>query len=211
MTDAPWIVISDATASKIIPLQRGYTRVPRDAAAVRDLARLRHADINSPGIDPDLWALTLDALPEGLQGHGSAPASPAERAVHASLVLYAIHQQSRPEPMHRNGIGLGQAVRTLSQKRSGSQEWDPGTLSRFQHLCREQSSTIRLENLRGLVSLLRSESVGLDYARLATDLWSIERGHSDRTILSWGRQLHRMEPTVPDNKNQPTATEGTQK
>lgn len=211
MTDAPWIAIANATVGRIIPLQQGYTRTPRSPGAVRDLAKLRHADINSPGTDPDLWELTLDALPESLQGHGSEPASPAERAVHAALVLYAIHQQSRPEPMHRKNVGLGQAVRSLSQKRSGGQEWDPGTISRFQHLCRAQSSAIRLENLRGLITLLRSESVGLDYGRLASDLWSIESGNSDRTVLSWGRQLHRMEPAHHDTIDQPNTTEGAQK
>lgn len=211
MTDEPWLVVSNAAVSRIIPLQRGYTRAPRDSASVRTLAGLRHADINSPGADPDLWEATLGSLPEAFQGRGDDPASPAERAVHGALVLYAIHQQSRPEPMHRSGIGLGQAVRSLSQKRSGGQDWDPGTISRFHHLCRAQSSAIRLENLRGLVTLFRSESVGLDYGRLAGDLWSIESGHIQGTLLAWGRQLHRMEPTAHDNPDQSTVTEGTQK
>lgn len=201
MSERPWLAVSHATTSTIIPLQSAYTRQPRESAAVRILAALRHADITAPGADPGLWNVTIGTLPENLQGRGNAPASPAERAVHAALVLYAIHQQSRPEPMHRSGIGLGQAVRSLSQKRSGGQDWDPGTLSRFQHLCRAQSSAIRLDNLRGLVTLLRSESVGLDYGRLAADLWSIESGHSRDTVLSWGRQLHHMEPAAQNTEN----------
>lgn len=210
MTDKPWLEVSKATKSRIIPLQSGYTRVPRDSAAVRNLANLRHADINSPGVDPTLWEVTLGSLPHDLLGHGDDP-SPAERAVHAALVLYATHQQSRPEPMHRSGIGLGQAVRSLSQKRSGGPDWDTGTISRFHHLCRAQSSTIRLENLRGLVTLLRSESVGLDYGRLAADLYRLEKGLTQQVILSWGRQLHRMEPTTHDNPDQSPDIEGAQK
>jgi CRISPR system Cascade subunit CasB len=207
MTDAPWLAVEKATVGAIMPLQSGYTRTPRNAAAVRDLARLRHADINLPGSDPALWELTLGSLPEELLGRGDDEPSPAERAVHAALVLYSIHQQSRPEPMHRKGAGLGQAVRILSGKRSDGADWDPGTVSRFQHMCRAQSSAIRLENLRGLITLMRSESVGLDYGRLAADLWSIEAGNIQRTILSWGRQLHHREH---DTSNQP-ATEGDQK
>ncbi len=209
MTEAPWLTVEKATVSRISPLQSGYTRVPRDAAAVRDLARLRHADINLPGADPALWELTLGSLPDELLGDGSEEPKPAERAVHAALILYAIHQQSRPEPMHRKDAGLGQAVRVLSGRRSDGPDWDPGTISRFQHLCRAQSSAIRLENLRGLITLMRSESVGLDYGRLAADLWSIESGHSQRTILSWGRQLHHRD-SEPDTSTKPT-TEGDQK
>lgn len=211
MTDKPWLVVANAAVTTIMPLQSGYTRAPRNPKAVRDLANLRHADINQPGADPSLWELTLDPLPQELQGRGSAPASAAEQAVHAALVLYAIHQQSRPEPMHQRGVGLGDAVRILSQRRSGGQEWDPGTISRFQHLCRAQSSHIRLENLRGIVTLLRGESVGLDYGRLAADLWSIASGNAPRTILSWGRQLHHREPASHESVHQPTTIEGAQK
>lgn len=211
MTDKPWIAVATAAASGIIPLQQGYTRLPRSPQAVRDLARFRHADINAPGADPILWELTLGSLPEELLGRNDAAPSPAERAVHAALVLYAIHQQSRPEPMHRKGAGLGQAVRTLSYKRSTGQGWDPGTISRFQHLCRAQTSAIRLENLRGLATLFRSESVGLDYGQLASNLWSIESGNPDRIILSWGRQLHSMDLAHQGTEVQPTTTEGAPK
>lgn len=199
----PWKDVSAATLGAINHLQRGYLATPRDPWAVRTLAALRHADVTRPGTDPNLWEVTLGHLPDHLLGHGASPASSAERANHAAVVLYAIHQQSRPGPMHVTGIGLGQAVRMLSARRSTSTEWDPGTVSRFQHLCRAQQWAIRIENLRGLVTLMRSEDVPLDYGRLAADLWRLQTWASDRVLLAWGRQLHHLPSDAP------TTTEST--
>ena len=200
----PWNDVSAATLGAVNHLQRGYLATPRDPWAVRTLAALRHVDATRPGTDPNLWEVTLGHLPDDLVGHGASPATYAERAVHAAVVLYAIHQQSRPGPMHATGIGLGQAARMLSARRSTSTEWDPGTVSRFQHLCRAQQWAIRLENLRELVTLMRSEDVPLDYGRLAADLWRLQTSASDRVLLSWGRQLHHLPSDAPT-----TTTEST--
>ncbi|WCC79817.1 type I-E CRISPR-associated protein Cse2/CasB [Cutibacterium equinum] len=188
----PWNDVTSAAVSSINRLQHGYLAAPRDPWAVRSLASLRRADATRPGADPGLWDVILGHLPDYLLGQGTAPATPAERAVHAAVVLYAVHQQSRSEPMHVRGIGLGQAVRTLSMRRSSSTEWDPGTISRFQHMCRAQQWAIRVGNLRGLVTLMRSEAVPLDYGHLAADLWRLQVSSPDQVLLEWGRQLHRI-------------------
>ena len=191
----PWNDVTKATLDVVNHLQRGYLAAPRGAWSVRTMAALRHADAATPGTDAQVWEVTLGRLPDELLGHGATPATAAEQAVHAAVVLYAIHQQSRSEPMHVPGIGLGQAVRTLSARRSGGPEWDPGTISRFQHLCRAQQWGIRIENLRGLIALMRSEGVPLDHGRLAADLWRIQTSAANRVLLDWGRQLHRIPST----------------
>lgn len=209
MADSPpWEMVRYETVRKIVPLQNGYTTSPRSAWAQRTLADLRHADASDPGADPALWEITLGGLPTELTGTGDDP-SWTERAIHAALVLYATHQQSRPEPMHRRGVGLGQAVRQLSRARSGA-EWDPGTISRFHALVRAQSSMMQLQNLRGLVTLMRGESIGLDYGQLAADLWLLNSDGADRVLLRWGRQLHRAQPTPTDAETKTTSptTEG---
>ncbi|MGK2309595.1 type I-E CRISPR-associated protein Cse2/CasB [Cutibacterium sp. V947] len=198
----PWNDVTKATLDVVNHLQRGYLAAPRDAWSVRTMAALRHADAATSGADPEVWEVTLRHLPDDLLGRGAAPATAAERAVHAAVVLYAIHQQSRSEPMHVPGIGLGQAVRTLSARRSGGPEWDPGTISRFQHLCRAQQWGIRIENLRGLITLMRSEGVPLDHGRLAADLWRIQTSAASRVLLDWGRQLHR----IPSDDQNPSTT-----
>ena len=198
----PWNDVTKATLDVVNHLQRGYLAAPRGAWSVRTMAALRHADAATPGTDAQVWEVTLGRLPDELLGHGATPATAAEQAVHAAVVLYAIHQQSRSEPMHVPGIGLGQAVRTLSARRSGGPEWDPGTISRFQHLCRAQQWGIRIENLRGLIAFMRSEGVPLDHGRLAADLWRIQTSASDDVLLDWGRQLHRIPPTDPTTTDQ---------
>jgi len=200
----PWNDVTKATLDVVNHLQRGYLMVPRDAWSVRTMAALRHADAAAPGTDPAVWEVTLGHLPDDLLGRNAAPATAAERAVHASVVLYAIHQQSRSEPMHMPGIGLGQAVHSLSTRRSSGSEWDPGTISRFQHLVSGPAGGIRIENLRGLIALMRSEGVPLDHGRLATDLWRIQTSASDHVLLDWGRQLHRIPPS-----NNPTPSTTT--
>lgn len=145
----PWNDVTKATLDVVNHLRRGYLMVPRDAWSVRTMAALRHADAAAPGTDPAVWEVTLGHLPDDLLGRNAAPATAAERAVHASVVLYAIHQQSRSEPMHMPGIGLGQAVHSLSTRRSSGSEWDPGTISRFQHSHRKPSRTDRPHEIRG--------------------------------------------------------------
>ncbi|MFV0429613.1 MAG: type I-E CRISPR-associated protein Cse2/CasB [Arachnia sp.] len=186
---------------RISPLQQGYTATPRTSWAQRTLAELRRADPAAPGADPALWEVTLNNMPEGLAGRGDAP-SWAESAIHASLVLYAVHQQGASLPMHVSGVGLGDAVRRVSYARSGS-DWDPGTISRFHALARAQSSAIRLHHLRGLVTLMRGEKVPLDYGQLASDLWLLNTRGADRVMLRWGRQLHRLTNTpTPDHSTE---------
>lgn len=190
----PWKAVPAAVEAAVTPLQAGY--LSRAPWAIRLMAQLRHAELTEPGTDPQLWEVTLGRLPEDLLGHGSGPATASERAVHASLVLYSLHQQSRTEPMHHRGVGLGRAVRTLSSRRSSDpQSPDPGTISRFQHLCRAATWSQQLQSLRGLVQLMRAEGIPVDHARLAGDLWALQTNRHDSTILSWGRQFQLIGTT----------------
>lgn len=197
MSDSPWTVVAALVTAKIVPLQEGYTRTPKDRWAQRTLAELRHGDVTEPGAAPALWETTLSAIPEELCGMGDRP-SRTESVVHATLVLYAMHQQSTSEPMHRRGIGLGDAVRrvSLSRKRSDA-AWDSGTITRFHALCRAQSPSAEFQHLRSLIALMRVEGIGLDYGQLASDLWLLRTSKADNVRLRWGRQLHRLITSSP--------------
>lgn len=199
-TAKPWTETGRFVSQQVNRLQNGYTRTPRDEWAQRMLAQLRRADAGNPGADPELWQVTLDGMREELLGHGDKP-SRSESSAHAALVLYALHQQSKSEPMHRRGVGLGQAVRQLSASRAreGSKGVDPGTLARFHSLVRAQSQSARIYNTRGLIGLLRSSSIPLDYGLLATDLWLLDTRHADGVRLRWGRQLHQFQSPTPSN------------
>lgn len=182
-------------AARIGRLQRAYLdRSAKDnAGAVRMLAQLRRCALDDPGGDPRVWELTLGDVPERLRGRGDE-LSPAERAIHAALVLYATHQQSKTEAVNAQGVGLGAAVRSLAEARGRDGALDESVIERFRQVLLAGDRGGRLRHLRSLVSLMRAETkpIALDYPRLAEDLWRIFDPDQDHTrvVTRWGRDLH---------------------
>ena len=83
------------------------------SSGVSDLAALRRASTAEPGADPRIWELTLAGIPTPA-GAGDEPTA-EERAAHAALTLYAVHQQSQSLPMHVPGQGsAGRCARWVS-------------------------------------------------------------------------------------------------
>jgi len=202
-------------SKKINTLQHQYLD---DASQGKQLlAELRHGDMMAPGVDPRLWAVVFDGMPDSLIGH-TDEASQAERAVHAALILYATHQQSQRAAMHRPTLRFGQAVQQLARSRGSEGESDQGTITRFHQLCAQQSFAMRLRSLRALVTLMRSEkTIGFDYAQLTCDLYLIQNKTSiNGVLLRWGRDLHapfRQETTdsAPDSTSTTDADTATSK
>lgn len=183
-------------------LQRTYLdstdRENSDATAT--LARLRRCDPAAVGSEPLVWEVTLGDLPAELRWDDAS--SPAEQAIHAALVLYATHQQSNQSPVHVRGARLGGAVRRLAEVRGHNGEPDESSIRRLHQAVLANDAPGRLHHLRGLITLLRSESepIPLDYAELAVDLWRLfdPNQDSERVVARWGRDLH----------NRPRATTG---
>lgn len=186
-------------------LQRAYLN-PSDrenSDVTATLARLRRCAPDAVGADPSVWAVTLADLPDQLRSkRKDDEPSPAEAAVHAALVLYATHQQSNQTPIHMRGVSLGHAVRRLAEARAHNGEPDESSIRRLHQVVLANDATGRLHYLRGLITLLRSESdpIPLDYAQLAVDLWRLldPKQDSGRVVAGWGRDLH----------NRPRATTG---
>lgn len=186
--------------ARVIRLQQGY--LADTAAAVASLARLRRAVTAEPGSDPGVWYDTFDGFPASLVGAGDAP-SAAERAAHAAITLFAVHQQSRNEPMHRKGVSLGAAVRALSPDGSN----DDPVLRRFHTLGTAASLPETLHHLRGLVTQFRGASIGLDYGRLAVDLYMLQdpRRAPDVRRL-WGRAYYRSRTALAESGDSKTTS-----
>lgn len=172
-----------------------------DPATVATLARLRRCPPEDAGADPTLWNVTLAGMPAELRGQGDAP-SPSERATHAALVLYALHQQGRDEGAHWPGAPLGQAVGRLARARAHEEDLDASTVQRFHQVALAHDFSQRLYFLRGLIQLLRAERpvIGLDYGLLADDLRALasqETAQRDGVLLRWGRDLHYLPTSTP--------------
>jgi CRISPR system Cascade subunit CasB len=182
------------------------------SATTAMLARLRANVSSPPGADPLVWPVTVDGVSD--DARGDEPTR-EELAVHVALTLYAVHQQSRDSGAHRPGIGLGQAVSRLERARGGSPvDMDDGKISpvrrRFNAVITASSMTELTYHLRGLVTLMRAEDVGLDYGLLADDLVQYQHaGGQERVRRRWGRQLYRLDRPSGDATTNDTTTSET--
>jgi CRISPR system Cascade subunit CasB len=178
---------------RVSDLQSRLLRERRDPAAVAALARLRRGAGKPPGELLDILEFTV--LDEPLSRGDPAGIEQRELAVHVAMTLYAVHQQSLGEPMHRRGQGLGRALRALH---TGDPTAVPEPLvRRFRTL-----GTALAYHLRGAVQLLRAgtfqaphKAVPLDYGRLADQLVTWQREGPSPVQLAWGREFYRRQRT----------------
>ncbi|QQO77314.1 type I-E CRISPR-associated protein Cse2/CasB [Actinomyces sp. HMT897] len=157
-----------------------------EAQAREQMAALRGAVTREPGEVPATWALTQVRVPDDA---GDAP-TPEEVAVHTAMTLYAVHQQSRTDPMFHPGKGLGHASRELI---GPPDQENPSARKRFNALVTSTTITELRHHLRDLVSLLRARGITLDHAMLADDIVRFQRpGGAKEVRLVWARQYHFM-------------------
>ncbi|WP_392468139.1 type I-E CRISPR-associated protein Cse2/CasB [Arsenicicoccus cauae] len=184
-----------AVGDHIAQLQAAFLgrRSQADEARARGLlAQLRRARPEDVTADPAALPATIGFLAEDLLGRDPVP-SRSERAAHASIVLYAIHQQSQSTAMHVRGASLGRAAGRLA-RRTDPAALDEGVVRRFTAIVGAGSFDEAIYHLRSFVGLLQSAdpAIGLDYAALAQDLVRLQDSHgADRVRLSWTRDLHR--------------------
>lgn len=170
-------------------LQREYLRGSSGARA--DLARLRRGLGKPAGSVPEMWEITVGAVPEALRWDRDEP-SRSEQAAHAVFTLFALHQQSLTEPAHVPAVSFGRAVGLLSK----SDVWSEQAVTRrFMAVATAHTIDEALIHIRGLITQLRSARRGIDYARLADDvLGLLTPGRAKSVRLAWGREFYRSEP-----------------
>ncbi len=157
----------------------------KEALARAQVAALRKGASRSPGELPEIWELTRVEVPDGA---GDAPTW-EEIAVHTAMTLYAVHQQSRTEPMFRPSVGLGSAAHDLV----GRDEENPSARARFNALVTSTTVAELRHHLRGFVSLLRARGIALDHAMLADDIVGFQRpGGAKKVRLNWARQYYSL-------------------
>ena len=166
-------------------LQARYRDDKNKARARGELAALRKGVSRSPGELPEIWELTRVEVPDGA---GDAPTW-EEIAVHTAMTLYAVHQQSRTEPMFSPGVGLGSAAHDLV----GRDEENPSARARFNALVTSTTVAELHHHLRSFVSLLRARGIALDHAMLADDIFRFQQpGGAKKVRLNWARQYYSL-------------------
>lgn len=182
--------IAAFTAKKLAQLQE-----QRGEASFRGiLAHLRRGAGCTPGEMPQLWGFFLDGMPE--EWMGNREPSRAEWAIYTALTLFALHQQGKdPETewMSQPGAPLGKSVAGLI----GSPEEESRVARRFHTLATSASMEELSHHMRGMVQLLRSKNIPLDYPALAEDLfWYQNAEYQAQVRLRWGQDFYRR--TLPE-------------
>lgn len=97
------------------------------------------------------------------------------------------------------GVTLGKAVRRLVPY--GDLEVEARTLRRFNQMATSSDMDELTHHLRGMISLLRSHDIPLDYAALARDLFLYQTiEFQPKVRLKWGRDYYcYQQETKEDN------------
>lgn len=187
---------------RIRELQAEYLNGAPSARA--QLARLRRGVGKEAGSVPEIWDITIGAVPDRLSWDRDEP-NRAEQAAHTALTLYAVHQQSRTREMHVKGRTFGSAVRLLSRADGVS---DDAVTRRFMAVATAESTDEVLLHVRGLVTQLKSRDIGLDYARFADDVMNLlTPGRENRVRLAWGRDYYRTRDSADEKQEDTDETE----
>ena len=165
----------------------------REASAIAARAQLRHGAGKEVGAVPSIWAYTLESQRPELS---DLKPSWGENAVHTALTLWARHQGSNAVPMHmveakETPRSFGAAVRALAEKGRGEKRPEETPVyRRLSSVVAAQTFGALAHHLRGIVDLLETAEIPMDYGILAADLfeWQIPQYRSAVT-RRWGRQF----------------------
>ena len=167
------------------------------------LAEIRKGIGKSPGEDPKLWGILFEEMPEDMMSQNGEPTY-AEWAVYTAITLYALHQQGKDvktENMNVEKVGIGQAVANLITDAEERERIE----RRFGALATADGMPAVSYYLRGIVQMLRGNGIGLDYAKLAYDLFIFQMpGKASSIRLNWGQDFYRVlnKWNKEDNKNE---------
>lgn len=182
----------------------------RNESAVRaKLACLRRGIGKAPGSMPELWDVTLAGMPEELYSRDGTPTR-AEWAAYTALTLFALHQQGSDMKQHLmsvEDVSLGTAVRRLVHSDGDIER----VKRRFDAVVTAEDIAEFTHHLRGLVQLMKSEGIPLDYPALAADIYLFQSdGARDRVRLRLGQDFYRRQEQDGDAAMEPN-TEDTGK
>ena len=158
------------------------------------LAQLRRGLGKKPGEDPRLFGVLLQDMPESFYSKEGVPTR-EEWACYIALTLYAMHQQGKSVDSDKmntfENVSLGTAMKQLAVAQG-----DPNAKIRIQEKYKSLVGAldiVAIENyLRGIISLLKSKSIPINYSMLAADLYEIQFADSKtKVILRWGQDLYR--------------------
>lgn len=207
----PHVIAAEFVKQKLAELSTS-NNAPKVRAT---LARLRRGVSVAPGVDPDIWDVTLSELPEEIVSQSGIPTR-GEWAVQIALTLFALHQQGKDiksECMHFEDIksesktmistndksrltssmmphSFGSAVRQLAgEKDSDSFK---SVRRRFNATVTSESIEEFAHHLRNMIQLMKAKNIKLDYVALTREIYLFQNPENRDTLrLRWGQDFYR--------------------
>lgn len=197
MADQGWLV-RRYTATRL----HKWKEEKNESCVKGELAHLRREIGKPPGASPAIWGILFDGFPEELMSK-NGDATWAEWAVSTALCAYALHQQGNDiskNDMNKEGQSLGKAVRSLAPMH------DEENLERIRKRFNIFATAADIQEcayyLRGLVQMLRANSIPLDYPTLAYDLYEFQTPNgAPRVRLRWGQDFYRITKSEEREEN----------
>ena len=158
------------------------------------LANLRQGIGHEPGELPQLWGILLSDMPEKFQSE-SGKATKEEWVCYVTFTLYALHQQgydTRSQKMHSDEeISIGTAMVNLIATYDGDPNAEQRMVQKLRTLATSADMKELSYHLRGIVQLLKSNSISLNYKKLAGDLYEMQfQEGKKRVCLKWGQDFY---------------------
>lgn len=174
-------------AGHLLAGQSPYARAGR--------AQLRSALGKEVGSVPAIWQFTVDGGPSTWD---DTEPTRGEIAVQTALTLWALHQGSHPDSMHITSesgrrLSIATAVRTLTDADGSDRDrHETPVYGRLSALVRATTFDALATQARGIVNLLSSADVPMDYGQLAVDLFQWQDPRYRSTVTRrWGRDFER--------------------
>lgn len=150
------------------------------------LAKLRRGLGKKLGEAPELLAYVLPD--EDITPYENSEKF-VEKAMYTTLTLYAWHQQGhKGQCMSENENSFGKAIRKLVRSDKSNES---AVIRRFNQVLTAKSLTELAVHARGLVGLLKRDSISVNYPELAVDFyWFQQENFRRNVLLKWGRDFY---------------------
>lgn len=194
---------------KFMDLKLSYlTQISGQGEGAGQLALLRRGLGRVPGEIPELLGVLLVGMPGEFMSQDARP-SREEWACYTALTLYAMHQQGS-DPQRQNvstadEVSLGAALAEYVRQSPEDHNARGRMAQKLQMLASAKDMAELSYHLRGVVRLLKTRGVDLNYPRLAGDLYEYQFPQCRPGIfLTWGQDFYR----VPQTENEDTKHQG---
>lgn len=168
-------------------------------------ANLRRGIGHEPGELPQLLGFLLSDMPEEFWSENGI-ATKEEWVCYTALTLYALHQQgydAESQPMHTDEkVSMGKAMYKLAASYEGDSNAEQRVVQKLRMLTTSVDRKELFHHLRGIVQLLKSKGVSMNYKSLAGDLYEMQFPEGKRQVcLRWGQDFYGEKNKKENNED----------